>query len=87
MRLRLSKQQKTELKKINNEAKKSWREARRTDKKNRSRERAAETALAADVRARILRLLDEPQVEKFNEQLKRLNRKSGARKRKLTEEI
>jgi len=86
-RLRLDKEQKAELKKVYNYAKKSWPKARRADKKNRSREKEAEAALTAEVRRRILEVLNEQQVEKFNEQLKRLDRKGGKRNRERTRNI
>lgn len=77
MRLELSREQKTELKKINSEARKAWREARKNDRKNRSRAREAEGALTAQVKAQILGILDQDQVEKYQQQLEKMDRKSG----------
>jgi hypothetical protein len=87
MRLRLTKEQKAELKKIHRDARKSWKEARRTDKKNRSRQKEAEAALAATVKARILKMLDAQQAEQYIERLKRANRNRERRSRNPTEEI
>lgn len=87
MRLRLTKEQKAELKKIHRNARKSWKEARRADKKNRSRQKDAQVALAATVKARIMKMLDEQQAEQYVERLKRANRSRERRSRNRTQEI
>jgi polyhydroxyalkanoate synthesis regulator phasin len=74
-KVRLSRQQRTALRKIRDDARERYREARREDRKNRSRERAAEKALAAQVRAEILQMLDAEQQTKYLAELRKLSRK------------
>lgn len=76
-RVRLERAQRDELRKINKDARESLREARRTDKQNRSRNGEAEKALAAEVKGRIVKMMNEEQVAKYEEELKRMERRGG----------
>ncbi len=66
----LSSEQKEEWTEIKGEAMRSYRDLRRTDKEGRA-------ALAADVKARILKLLDEEQTTEFERNIERLKAHSS----------
>lgn len=83
VRVRLDRAQREELKTISREARASLKEARRADRRNRGGDREAEQALAAKVKADIVKVLNEEQVAKFEEELKRTERSDrGNRERR-----
>lgn len=81
MRVKLDRDQRTQLKKISTDAKKSLSKARKEDRQNRSRDKAAEAALTANVKAGIMTMLTAEQQTKYVEELKRLSEKNGNRAR------
>ncbi len=81
MRVKLDRDQRTQLKKISKDAKNALSDARKEDRKNRSRARAAEAELTAKVKAKIVAMLTAEQKAKYQKELERLSRKSGKRAR------
>ncbi len=74
-RVRLDRSQRDDLKKISREVKKSLKEARWADRRNRGGDREAEKALAAKIKGDIVKMMNEEQVAKFEKELKRTERR------------
>lgn len=82
MRLKLEREQKTQIREMAQSARKAYRTARETDRRNRDRERTAEKALADQYRDRIIAVLNDEQSEAYLKSLERMSARDRAGRRR-----